>query len=73
MKYKILIAMTLLLSGCEDKTDFGRCVGLLDERDPALKWKVSTANALAGAILIETVMVPVYVLLERTYCPVGRK
>ena len=72
MKFAI-VAAVLLLAGCQDKTQYGECIGMLDDRDPAFVWKISTQNVVWGAVLLETIAVPLFVGLDRTYCPVGRK
>lgn len=75
MKYLlgILILVVALLSGCTSSTSFGQCVGIVDEKDPGLVYKVDTTNAVVGIVFIETIVVPIVVLSDQTFCPVGKK
>jgi hypothetical protein len=63
----------LLAAGCTSSTAYGPCVGVTDDRDPALTYKVSTRNVVLGAIFVETLFAPALVLLTEWTCPVGRK
>ncbi len=65
--------VALAISGCTSATEFGPWVGVVDEKDPALVYKLS-ANNLVWAILgFELIAPPVVVALNETFCPVGRK
>lgn len=73
-KLILLAALALSLTGCENGTEFGECVGLSDsQRDPGLVYEVSTRNAIVSIIFFETLVVPVVWALEHAYCPVGTK
>ena len=65
--------MLALLGGCASHTEYGDCVGLGEDQDPKLVYKVSAQNLAVGFIFIETVIVPVYVAVDQFYCPVGVK
>jgi len=67
-----LIACSLI-SGCRSKTEYGKCVGIDDTQDPKLEYKLSVRNVVLGCFFVETVIVPVLVLVDETYCPVGNK
>lgn len=73
----ILLAITLATSSvaCTDNTEYGECLGIDDEdrRDPNLVYDMSTWNVVVGVLFFSTVIVPVWVALDETYCPVGRK
>jgi len=76
MRSLFLAALLALgLTGCTDKTEFGPCVGAFEEerRDPALDYRMSTTNVVVAVIFWETVIVPAIVVLDETYCPIGRK
>jgi hypothetical protein len=66
------IALLFCVSGCTSKTEYGSCIGVADDKDPKLVYKVSVKNAVLGIIFMETIIVPIYVLVDETYCPVGR-
>jgi hypothetical protein len=69
----ILMMMMLVLTGCQSRTDYGECIGIADTQNPNLVYKVSTRNAVCGIIFIETLVVPIVVLNDQFYCPVGRR
>lgn len=68
----ITLIILILLSGCVSKTSFGPCIGVLDERDPHLIYKASGWNIAMAIIFIETVFVPVIVVVDQTLCPIGK-
>jgi hypothetical protein len=71
--YVLLSALFLVLAGCTNHTDFGPCVGLGDDKNPALEYKVSAWNVAMGVIFIELVAPPIFVVVDETFCPVGKK
>ena len=74
MKKILLIALAaMFLAGCTENTQYGDCIGIADEKDPTLIYKVDTWNAVLGIVFIETVIVPIIVLTTETFCPVGKK
>jgi hypothetical protein len=71
---KLATAMFLmLLVGCTSATEYGSCIGAFDDRDPKLTYKVSIWNAFLAIIFVETIIVPIWVVVDETLCPVGRK
>lgn len=71
----ILLAcvVVMVLAGCTSSTEFGPCVGIGEDKNPALQYKLS-ANNLVWAILgFEIIAPPVIVAVNEIYCPVGRK
>lgn len=73
MKLAALVLAAVFAAGCTSETEFGRCIGVNEERDPHLTYKVDTGNVVVGIIFVETIFVPVIVALDELYCPVGRK
>jgi hypothetical protein len=74
MKKILFIALAALaVSGCTSRTEYGNCVGLGDDKDPALHYKVSVWNAFLGIVFVETIIVPIFVVVDETFCPVGKK
>ena len=73
----LIIVLALLLSSCTSDTDYGECVGIDDMIQgnvvDTLEYEIDTGNVIVGAILIETIIVPIYVALEETFCPTGVK
>ena len=74
MQKILLIALaTVFLAGCTSRTEYGQCVGLGDDKNPALHYKVSVWNAFLGIVFVETVIVPIIVAVDELECPVGVK
>lgn len=69
------LALVAMLSGCTFNTEYGECLGLDDDsdRNPALKYELSTWNIVMGVLFVETLVAPIVVGLEATYCPTGPK
>ena len=69
------VGLLILISffGCTKETQYGSCVGINDEKNPALIYKYSEDNIIISAIFIETVVVPVIVIFNELQCPVGVK
>lgn len=72
MKTLFLIT-ALLFTACTTRTEYGHCVGLSDDRDPKLHYKVSVWNVFLGVAFVETIIVPIIVVVDDLYCPVGEK
>ena len=72
--------MSMLVSGCaSDKTIDGKphtSYGLLNEnkyKDPNIKYELVWGNVIWGAILVETVIAPIYFFGFSIFEPVGKK
>ena len=71
---KLLICLIMLsLVGCTSKNEHGECIGAFEDGKPEVQYKVSTWNVVLAALFIETIFVPVIVVLNQTKCPVGEK
>lgn len=55
-----------------DETEHGKCLGLNGEKDPGLKYTYSTRNIVIGAVTFQSVVLPIYVALERLQCPTAK-
>ncbi len=73
MKSAIVALFLLCLVGCESETAHGQCVGVSDDKDPNLTYKVSVRNAVLSVIFVELVFPPIVMLVNETYCPVSKK
>jgi hypothetical protein len=62
-----------IATACTSSTAFGPCVGISDDRDPSLTYKVSAGNIFLAIVFSETIIVPVVVIADEVACPVGRK
>lgn len=72
MKYLMLLCL-IALTSCTSKTEFGPCIGLADDKDPKLNYRVSTGNLVVAVIFSELIVPPVVVALNELYCPIGVK
>ena len=72
---KLLILALILFSciSCTSQTQYGKCVGIADDKDPKLIYKLDTTNMVLGIIFIETIIVPIVVVNDQLFCPVGIK
>jgi hypothetical protein len=73
MKKLLLVALLLSLVGCTEKTPYGKCIGIGDDKDPKKVYKVDSTNLILGIVFVETIFVPVIVALDEFYCPYGDK
>jgi hypothetical protein len=66
-----ILLVGAVLSGCTSTTTFGQCIGIDEPGKPGLVYKLSVLNTVIGLIFIETIIVPIVVLKDQTYCPIG--
>lgn len=48
-----------------------RCIGLIEEGDPAYKWRVSGWNVAVGIAFVAMILPPVLVVTDYGRCPTG--
>ena len=72
-KLTSIIILSVLLSGCINTTKYGNCIGLAEDRNPKLMYKVSAWNLSMAIIFYYFVVPPVIVMMNNLYCPVGVK
>ncbi len=74
MKSLTILALAVLaLTGCASSTEYGACVGLTDDKDPKLIYKLSVRNLFWGIVGFELILPPIIVAVDEIYCPVARK
>lgn len=75
MKYlkTLFLSFVLLASGCAFHSQYGKCIGLLDQPDPNLEYEVSIGNAFWTIVGFEMVIPPVVWAVSCVKCPVGPK
>ena len=74
MKKIILCAVVAILAaGCTSKTEYGECIGVLQDKKPDLEYKLSVWNTFLAVVFSETVIVPIVVVANEHSCPVGKK
>lgn len=66
----LFIALSL---GCTDRTEFGQCVGVADDEDPALLYRVDTWNLVGAIVFFETLVVPAFIVATCIRCPVAKR
>lgn len=67
------LLIAILLSGCTSHTEYGACIGIADDKEPNLVYKVSAWNLFLGIIGFELIAPPIFVLVDQFYCPVAYK
>ena len=72
-KFIALGFLLLILTGCTESTEYGECIGLGQDKDPELVYRLDKSNAFVAIIFVETIIVPILVLADNIYCPVGQK
>ena len=73
MRQTTIALLVMLLAGCTTETEFGKCVGLGEDKDPKLVYKVSGWNVFLGIIGIEIIYPPIAVLVDSLFCPVAKR
>ena len=73
MKRILAVMLFAALVGCTSRTEFGPCIGAFDDRDPMLTYKVSILNTVLAILFVETVIVPVWAVVDGALCPIGKK
>jgi hypothetical protein len=73
MKTLSISILIILLTGCTSKTQLGPCVGIGEQQNPKLVYKLDAMNLIMGLIFIEMIVPPVIVAVDETFCPVGVK
>lgn len=73
MKTTMIILLLLALTGCQSSTQYGPCIGLGEDRNPALEYKLSARNLVVALIFIELIAPPIIVGVDETFCPIGMK
>lgn len=68
-----LCVIALFLMGCTSRTEFGECVGLGEDKNPTLVYKLDAWNLVVGIVFFELIAPPVIVAVNETFCPVGKK
>jgi hypothetical protein len=72
-KFIALSALVALLTGCTSRTEYGECIGVLQDKKPDLEYKLSGWNTFLAVIFSETIIVPVMVVANEHSCPVAKK
>jgi hypothetical protein len=72
MRYILAIVLMLLVTSCTGHTRYGQCIGIDDVGDQNLIYRPSVWNILIGIIFVETIIVPLVVILTEAECPVAK-
>lgn len=73
MKRLIVIALLPLFVSCTSETQYGKCIGIFDDKDPTKIYRPNTKNVIIGVIFFELVIPPIVVALDQALCPIGDK
>lgn len=68
-----LAALAITLTGCTTKTEYGECIGVLQDKKPDLEYKLSGWNTFLAVVFSETIIVPALVIANEHSCPVAKK
>jgi hypothetical protein len=68
-----IAAIGFALAGCTSKTEYGECIGVLQDKKPDLEYKLSVWNTFLAVVFSETIVVPVVVVANEHSCPVAKK
>jgi hypothetical protein len=68
-----LLVLAASLSACTSKTQYGDCIGVLQEKKPNLTYELSVWNTVLAVVFSETIVVPIVVVANQHSCPVGVK
>lgn len=71
----LALALLLACGACTDRVQFAdgtshECVGVTEDREPAVRYAVDKGNVVVGVLLAETIIVPIVVALDQVWCPV---
>lgn len=68
----MLLGLTLFgASGCRSRTEYGECIGIQEDENTNLHYRVSTRNVILGVVFFETIFAPAVWLLADFKCPTG--
>lgn len=70
-KFIALLALAAMISGCTSKNEYGDCIGAFDDKRAGVEYKMSTWNVVMAVIFIETIIVPIVVVADKTRCPIA--
>lgn len=70
-KFLSLILIASMLTACTSKTEHGDCVGIAEDKNPALKYEISWWNVGMSILFFELIAPPIIVLVDALSCPVG--
>lgn len=68
---KCLLPLVFVLTSCTASVKGEPCIGISDKEKPGIEYEVSKLNAILGVVFVETVFVPVNVVLYNWKCPKG--
>ena len=69
----VIVLFVALMSLYTTSTEYGECVGLGQVKVDSLVYEPNVGNLIVAAVGIETLVIPVYIVLTSLECPVGVK
>jgi hypothetical protein len=70
MKKLTALLVLMIAQACTTQVNGKPCVGIMDEKEPNVKYEFSAGNIFLALLFSETLFVPALVLTKRLECPV---
>jgi predicted small secreted protein len=67
-----LVLLVIMVAGCTFNTEHGSCIGIQEQENPKYRYQVPAWNVVAAVIFVETLFVPLVVLLSDFKCPMEK-
>lgn len=69
----MLCLVTATASGCVSRTEYGECIGVQEDENASLHYRVPARNVILGVVFVETIFAPAIWLLSDFKCPDAQK
>ena len=72
-KLILVLSLSAFMFSCKGRSDLGECIGLTDDGESQLIYKVSVRNAFWSFVGLETIIAPILWFTDFAKCPVRIK
>jgi len=69
----LILGIMLTLASCSGSNKYGECIGVTEDGDPKLSYKISVRNTIWSVLGFETIIAPVLWATDYAKCPTGFK
>jgi len=73
MKLLSTLALALALSSCTGSNNLGECIGIAEDGNPKLVYKISVRNTFWSFVGFETIIAPILWVTDYAKCPIGKR